>query len=94
MLFTVIQYLPILEEEVPSHRMELAKKLKQNDFGSDGDADEDDGDPEPDTDSKADINYYPISNFVFGLSYKHNFPAKKKSWPQRAKNINTPPPQI
>lgn len=94
MLFTVIQYLPILEEEVPSHRLELAKKLKHDDGGSDGDTDEDTSDPDPDPDSKADINYYPVSNFVFGLSYTHNFPSKNKSWPKRAKSITTPPPQI
>lgn len=31
MIFTVIQYFPLLEEETPGHKIELAKKMKQND---------------------------------------------------------------
>lgn len=43
MIFTVFQYVPILEEESPSHRVELAKKMNQDDTdgGNNGDTDDD-----------------------------------------------------
>lgn len=92
MVFTVIQYMPILEEETPSHRLELAKKLNQNDPSGDGDTDTGDDDNDPDV--KSDINYYPVSNFIYVHNYKHAFPAKNGSWPNQVETINTPPPQI
>jgi hypothetical protein len=90
MLYSVFQYFPILEEETPSHRVELAKKLKQNDGTDESGSDED----ETDTDSKEDINYYPVSSFIYVLNYKHNFPPKTDAWPCQFETINTPPPQI
>ena len=91
MLFTVIQYMPVLEEETPSHRVELAKKLNQNDppAGGDNDGGDDDNDP----DVKSDINYYAVSNFICVLNYKHPFPLQHKPWPNQAVTITTPPPQ-
>ncbi|MBL7932683.1 MAG: hypothetical protein JNL60_12315 [Bacteroidia bacterium] len=42
MIFTVFQYVPILEEESPSHRVELAKKMNQDDTDGSGSGDADD----------------------------------------------------
>lgn len=51
MLFTVFQYIPILEEENASH-MELSKKMTQDDTdGSDGDTDDDCNDDDSEQDS-------------------------------------------
>lgn len=90
MVFTVIQYLPILEEETPAHRVEN-KKVKENNFPCDGDADEDDSDP--DRDPKADIDYYPVNHFIYVLNYKHVFPHKDENRLQRPSSVTTPPPQ-
>lgn len=54
MLFTVFQYLPILEEEAPSHKTEMAKKGKQNNLnGGDNDSSDDDSN---DDNSEEDLN--------------------------------------
>lgn len=92
MVFTVIQYLPILEEETPGHRVELTKKMKENYPSSDGDADDDDNDPDPDP--KGDINYYPVSSFIYVLNQPHFFYHKDPARQHRVANVNTPPPQI
>lgn len=92
MLYSVFQYLPILEEENASHRVEQSKKLKSSDGSEGPDGNEDENNH--DADGKEDINYYPVSTFIYVLNYKHNFPPKTDSWPRQYETINTPPPQI
>lgn len=58
MIFTVFQYVPILEEESPSKRVELAKKLNQDDTDGSGDGatDDDCGDDDTEADFFLDRN--------------------------------------
>lgn len=93
MLFTVIQYLPILEEESPSHGLELAKKTKEN-CDADGDDDPEGQDDDPDPDATSDIDYFPISHFVYTLNHDRFFRHQDTGWQHHHGNVSTPPPQI
>lgn len=55
MLFTVFQYLPLLEEENAGHKIELCKKMNANDLDGSGDGDCDSDDDCNDDDSEQDI---------------------------------------
>lgn len=88
MLFTVFQYVPILEEETPGHKVEMAKKMDNTDGDSDGSDDDCDDDSEPlfhsffqssliSIQSDKDLSHTCCSNH-----YKHQL-----------SNIHTPPPK-
>ena len=89
MLFTVIRYLPILEEETPGHRVELSKKADHNDSADDDDTNDDDPD-----DEKTDL-FFNLGHFsITGLQTEHNFHIKHQAYRFPVANITTPPPRV
>ncbi|WP_317896786.1 hypothetical protein [Aurantibacillus circumpalustris] len=94
MLFTVFQYVPILEEETPGHRVELTKKAKQNDLeGGDSDCTGDDMDN--DDDSQEDYNYYFYENFgSFQTLTKPFYTSTDSFYKYLLEQKDTPPPKV
>jgi hypothetical protein len=91
MLFTVFQYLPILEEEVPGHRTELVKKVKENDkTGSDDSNDVEDSDND---DIKTEMISNITGHYAFSQESKDNFYIKIPLYKSLISTINTPPPK-
>ncbi len=90
MIFTVIQYLPILEEETPGHRVELAKKTGQDDETDSNDSGDDDDSPDEKT------SFYSHQHFTCfnGLMSGHLFYIKNTSYRPPVGSIQTPPPKI
>jgi hypothetical protein len=90
MFFTVIQYLPILEEETPGHRVELVKKTGQDDETDGNDGGDDDDSPDEKT------NIYDQQHFAYfnGMMSAHLFYIKNTSYLPPVVNIHTPPPKI
>jgi hypothetical protein len=92
MIFTVFQYVPILEEETPGHRVEMAKKLKQDPTGGNGDdssdTDCDDDDSEQDvyltSANQTDAYYNTIKSSFTRSNFSYKFSLQKK---------HTPPPK-
>ncbi len=71
MLFTIFQYIPILEEESGSH-MEMSKKMNQDDSdGSDGNTDDDCDDDDSEQDSF--INTKTLRTLYFTQLQKNYF---------------------
>lgn len=94
MVFTVFQYVPILEEETPGHRVELTKKVKQNDLeGGDADCTGDDYDNEDD--SQQEFNY--LFSETIG-SYKTNtlslYSSTNSFYKYLLEQKDTPPPKF
>jgi hypothetical protein len=87
MLFTVIRYLPILEEETPGHRVEMAKKAQAS--GTPDDTDDDDPENE-----KTDLLYDHCYHSLTGLQAEHNFHIEFRSYRHPVEKIHTPPPQV
>lgn len=86
MIYTVFQYVPILEEEAQSHGTELAKKSTEDDTsGNDGD----------ETDSDGDDAIYDHLNFNFTKFYSkvHSFSSFKYDYNSFFQKINIPPPK-
>lgn len=91
MLFTVFQYVPILEEETPGHKVELTKKNKQNDLADGDDADEDCDDD----DSEQEICFYYSSTYPTNdLRKKQRFPNGNDLYKYRSEHLDTPPPKV
>ncbi len=86
MLFTVFQYIPILEEETRAHSTELAKK-----------AGEDDSNGNDDVESDSDVDDALNSSFIFNfnmLSSKTTLRATtKKDYNSFFQKITIPPPK-
>lgn len=86
MIYTVFQYVPILEEEVPHNNTELAKKGTEDDTSGNG-SDE--------TDADGDDAIY--DHFNFGLtdlySKTHTYPTNKENYTSFFQKINIPPPK-
>jgi hypothetical protein len=91
MIFTVFQYLPILEEEAPSHRVELVKKAKQLDPTDDGDNADDDCDD----DAEQDLDYLCAGVYNSFYSFQKSlFNSKNHAYKYQLANIHTPPPKV
>ena len=89
MLFTAFQYVPILEEDTPGHKVELAKK---NDF-TDGDSDSsyDDFDDE----SEALFDFLIFSSLISFYSKEYfSFTGNMSIYQHQLGNIHTPPPKV
>jgi len=94
MIFTVFQYVPILEEETPGHKVELAKKAKQGDL-SDGDSDGADEDCDGDDDSEQEMNYYCSGAYTsFYVNKKSSFSNGNSFYKYLLEHKDTPPPKI
>lgn len=89
MIFTVIQYLPILEEETPGHRVEMSKKADQDDT-SDG---SDSGDDDDTENEKTDLFYHAALQYSSRLLTAQRFYIKHASYQHPVETINTPPPK-
>jgi len=97
MLFTVFQYIPILEEETHAHKVELAKKAKTNDLGSgDGsDADTDADTDSDDDDSEQEFNYLASSfSASFYMHHTIHFSSGNDLYKYLIESKDTPPPKI
>jgi hypothetical protein len=95
MIFTVFQYVPILEEESPSHKTEMAKKAKQGDLadgdGNDADADDDCND----NDSEQDLNYSGSAFYTALFSAQSvRFSNRNNFYTYLLDSKDTPPPKI
>jgi len=89
MLFTVFQYLPILEEEV--HASKALDKKADNSSPENDSGDDDSGDDENDTDEfLSHCNYHSFQ--LFSTSSKFN--TFHENYLSLVFNINTPPPKI
>ena len=93
MLFTIFNYLPILEEETLGHRVEMAKKAKSGEpSGKSGDAAESDGDTDDSNESDIDTFYR------FALAEKictaQSYYCKHNSYRHLYANTITPPPKL
>ena len=93
MLFTVFQYVPILEEETPGHKVELAKKAKQGDMDGDNDGAADDDCDDDDTEQE--FNYFCNSfyNNTFYTQEKSRFSVKNNLYKYLLEQKDTPPPK-
>jgi len=86
MIYTVFQYVPILEEEAQNHGIELAKKGTE-DNSSDGDGDEIDSD-------SADAIYDHLNfNFASLYSKTHLFKSSVDDYNSFFQKITIPPPK-
>lgn len=94
MIFTVIQYFPLLEEETPGHKIELAKKMQQNDsMGGDGEQADDDCDS--DDDAARDLNLSYTATYSTPSSNNNSkFARGNTLYKYQLGNIHTPPPKI
>lgn len=89
MLFTVFQYIPILEEEIHASKT-MSKKANDTSSENDG-ADDDSGDDENDSDEFfSHCNYNSFQLF----STNSNFRIFHENYLSLVFNINTPPPKI
>ncbi len=88
MIFTVVRYLPILEEETPGHRVEMTKKAQAG--GAPNNSDTDDDDPD---DEKTDLYFDHCHQSLSGLQPEHSFPTKYHTYLHPVEKIHTPPPQ-
>jgi len=91
MLFTVFQYLPILEEEAPGHRAELVKKVKESD-NSDADDSGDADDSDNDT-FKTEMISTLSAYYSFSQAAQDKFYMAEPLYQSLISNINTPPPK-
>ncbi|MBX3163068.1 MAG: hypothetical protein KF900_01190 [Bacteroidetes bacterium] len=100
MLFTVFQYMVIIEEEVPHRKMELVKKQKSDtgSGGGNGDfpADEDPANEEiPSGYDDTLKGFYENSYFDFYSSASfHSYHSKPVFYSHLTEKINTPPPKV
>jgi hypothetical protein len=93
MIFTVFQYIPILEEETSGHRVELAKKAKGGHL-TDGDPDPDE-DCDEDNDAEKEYSYFYTSSYTtFRPVKKTRIPAGNALYKYLLEHIDTPPPKI
>lgn len=90
MLFTVFQYVPILEEEIHASKT-MSKKSNTASPEQDG-ADDDSGDDD-EGDSDEFFNHSNYQNFKLSLSGT-GFTAIPESYISLISSINTPPPKI
>ena len=86
MLFTVFQYLPVLEEEAQGNTTELAKKSTEDDCSGD------DND-ETDSDSDDALNNHFNYNIANNYSKSHSYPFKNEHYNSFFQKINIPPPK-
>ncbi len=94
MIFTVFQYIPLLEEETHGHKTELTKKVKQGNL-SDGDGDSSDEDSDNDDDSEQEFNYYYSDAYTyFHLSSKQHFSNTNNLYKYLLEHKDTPPPKV
>ena len=89
MLFTMFQYLPVLEDEVQVTKS--LEKKSDSPSGEDDSADDDSGDDENDSDEL--YNHVSESNFNL-LSTFSKFNRYKENYCCLVFNINTPPPKV
>ena len=94
MLFTVFQYVPILEEETTGHRVELTKKMKQNDLEG-GDSDCTGNDFDNDNDSEQEFNYCDSQNtHGFKPNAKLLYSNTSSFYKYLLDQKDTPPPKV
>jgi hypothetical protein len=86
MIFTVFQYITILEEEVSHNNSELAKKGTEDDTSGNG-SDE--------TDLDGDDAIYDLFNYDLNDLYSdtHPYQTNKKSYSSFFQKTNIPPPK-
>jgi hypothetical protein len=89
MIFSVIQYLPIIEEEVPCHKIELSKSANSPDTGGGTDS-ESDGDTDPLSDSFL-SDLFLTSNTAGGSSSYFN--TSDFNYSYQLNSIQSPPPK-
>ncbi|MBL7911919.1 MAG: hypothetical protein JNJ41_12750 [Bacteroidia bacterium] len=85
MLYTIFQYIPILEEEVPHNNTELAKKGTEDDTSG--------NDDETDSDADDAINHYVNFNFTDLYSKTNSYTSNKDDYNSFFQKINIPPPK-
>ena len=89
MVFTVFQYVPILEEESPGHKVEMSKKADDTDGGdTDGSDDDCDDDGEPMFHS-----FFYSSLVSFTSEGKLSYTSSSDHYKYQLNNIHTPPPK-
>lgn len=88
MAFTVLQYLPVLEEEAPTHRVD-SKKAKHASFPDNDSVDDDDNDPDPDPE----IDFYPVNHFIYVHKHSQFFSRCTPQGLRPSEPIHTPPPR-
>ena len=87
MIFTVFQYVSVLEEDAQNHSTELAKKGSENDTSS-NDGDESDGDSN-------DAIYHSLNFYFKELNSKTcSYPSNKDSYFSFFRKITIPPPKV
>ena len=91
MIFTVIQYLPLLEEEVHGARIELAKKDTSSD-GNDGMNDQNDSDNDDDTESDIFLNGIFQSTYINSQALTL-FERSALKYSFQLPSIQSPPPK-
>lgn len=89
MVFTVLQYLPLLEEESAAHSVELAKKDKADDTPDDDDSSNDDDKG----DEKTDLYDHHSFSYLTSLASEHRFYTRQHAYPYPIVSIQTPPPK-
>jgi hypothetical protein len=89
MLFTVFQYIPLLEEEIHASKT-LSKK--SNDSSKENDMD-DDADPDGDDDADELFHNHSYSSITL-YSSLHKFRSSQIYHFHASQNITTPPPKI
>jgi hypothetical protein len=93
MIFTVFQYLPLLEEETAGNGIEISKKTQQQD-SSDGDTASTDGDSNEDDDSEQEMNYCSTNTYALLNVYAtSNFYIPPSFYTYHLEQKDTPPPK-
>ena len=91
MLFTVFQYIPILEEEIHASKT-MSKKVDNTSNEKDSNSSDDSGDDdENDTDEF--LNHFSYHSFDLSVSTS-KFNIHKENYLSLIPTINTPPPKI
>lgn len=92
MLFTVVQYVPVLEEEAPHAKVDFSKKIKDTSEGDGGE----DSTPDSDADSMTSegiVSGFNI-NWALAVSSVNIYRTNPDFYSSLPGNINTPPPKI
>jgi len=89
MIFSVIQYLPLIEEEVPCHKIELSKSANSTDTEGGSDA-ESDGDTDALSDSFLSDLFHSANPAGASTSFFKNFDF---NYSFQLSSIQSPPPK-
>lgn len=91
MIFTVFQYIPLIEEETHGNRVELAKKEKQSDPA---DGDNDNTEDNCDDDTQEDLGYLSEHQYrsLHASQHFHSI-SRNHFYKYLRENVHTPPPK-